>query len=149
MPGTRWDTFRDLMALQEKMNRLFEQTLSRSRTPAEIAASGTWSPAVDLYETPNEFVLKVELPEVEQKDIELRITSNRLTLKGERLMQEQVRQDHFHRMERAFGHFSRAFSLPGSVDPDRVQAELKDGILRVIMPKMVDGRSKPIRISTT
>jgi HSP20 family protein len=64
-------------------------------------------------------------------------------------MREQVRQDHFHRMERAFGPFSRAFSLPGSVDPDRVQAELKDGILRVIMPKMVDGRSKPIRISTT
>ncbi len=147
MPG--WDTFRDLMALQEKMNRLFEQTLSRSRTPAEIAASGTWSPAVDLYETPNELVFKAELPEVEQKDIELRITHNRLTVKGERRMREQVRQDHFHRTERAFGPFSRTFTLPGSVDPERVKAELRDGILKVTMRKTVDGRSKPILINAT
>jgi len=149
MQGTRWDTFRDLMALQEKMNRLFEQTLSRTRTPAEIAASGTWSPAVDLYETPSELVFKAELPEVEQKDIELKITHNRLTVKGERRMREQVRQDHFHRTERAFGPFSRTFTLPGTVDPERVKAELRDGILKVTMPKTVDGKSKPIRINAT
>lgn len=149
MPGIGWDTFRDLVTLQEKMNRLFEQTLSRTRTPAEVASSGTWSPAIDLYETPNELVLKAELPEVEQQEIELRITNNRVTLKGERRMREQVRQDHFHRMERAFGPFSRTFTLPGSIDPERVKAELKDGILKVTMPKTADGRSKPIRINTT
>lgn len=149
MSVTRWDPFRDLLALQERMSRLFEQTLSRSRSPAEIAASGSWSPAIDMYETEASLVMKAELPEVEHQDIEVRVNNNQLTLKGERRMKEEVRQDHYHRMERAFGPFSRTFTLPTSVDSESVKAEFKDGILRVTMPKRAEGRSKPIRINTT
>jgi HSP20 family protein len=128
------------------MNRLVEQSLSRSRSPAEVAASGTWSPSVDIYETERHLVLRAELPEIEQKDIELRVHQNRLTLKGERRMSESITRERFHRMERAFGPFSRTFTLPIGVDPERATAELKEGVLKVTMPKTVDARSKPIPI---
>ena len=148
MSVTRWDPFRDLLALQERMARLFEQTLSRSRSPAEVAASGSWAPAVDLYETERSLVLKAELPEVDHKDIEVRVHNNRLTLLGERRMKEEVKQDHFQRTERAFGPFSRTFTLPTSVESESVKAEFKNGILKVTMPKLKEGQSRPIQIKT-
>ena len=147
MSLTQWDPFRELLSLQERMNRLFDQTFSRSRSQAGEFDGGTWSPAVDLYESRDHLILKAELPEVDQSDIELRVDSNRISLRGERRMKEAVNQEHFHRMERAFGPFSRSFALPTPVDAKNVTAEFKNGILMVLLPKRIDEDSKHIPIS--
>ena len=147
MSLTQWDPFRELLALQERMNRLFDQTFSRSRSQTGEFGGGTWSPAVDLYEAQDSLVLKAELPGVEQSEIELRVDDNRISLRGERRLKETVNQEHFHRMERAFGPFSRSFNLPTPVDADHVKAEFKNGILMVVMPKRIDKTGKPIPIS--
>jgi HSP20 family protein len=147
MSLTQWDPFRELLSLQERMNRLFDQTFSRSRSQAGEIGGGTWSPAVDLYESQDHLILKAELPGVEQSEIELRVDSNRISLRGERRLKEAINQEHFHRMERAFGPFSRSFTLPTPVDAENVKAEFKNGILMVILPKRVDKDSKHIPIS--
>ena len=147
MSSTQWDPFRELLALQERMNRLFDQTFSRSRSQTGDIGGGTWSPAVDLYEAQDSLILKAELPGVEQSEIELRVDDNRISLRGERRLKEAVNQEHFHRMERAFGPFSRSFTLPTPVDADQVKAEFKNGILMVVLPKRIDKSSKHIPIS--
>jgi len=146
MSLTQWDPFRELLSLQERMNRLFDQTFSRSRSQAGEFDGGTWSPTVDLYESKDNFILKAELPGVEQSEIELRVDSNRISFRGERRLKEAVNQESFHRMERAFGPFSRSFTLPTPVDSESVKAEFKDGILMVVLPKPIDKNSKHIPI---
>jgi HSP20 family protein len=147
MSLTQWDPFRELLSLQERMNRLFDQTFSRSRSQAGEFDGGTWSPTVDLYESQDNLILKAELPGVEQSEIELRVDSNRISFRGERRLKEAVNQESFHRMERAFGPFSRSFTLPTPVDAENVKADFKDGILMVVLPKLVDENSKHIPIS--
>lgn len=147
MPLTHWDPVRELMALQERVNRLIDQTLTRTRSQADMSGGGTWSPAVDLYESNKNLILQAELPEVDQADIQLRIHNNRLTLKGERRQKESVSNKQYSRMERAFGPFVRNFTLPTTVDADKVKAEFKKGILKVTMPKRADESSKQIPIS--
>jgi HSP20 family protein len=129
------------------MNRIFDQTFSRTRSQAGYSGAGTWSPSVDLYESQQNLILKAELPDVDQSEIELRIDANRISLKGERRIKEGINQEQFHRMERAFGPFNRTFNLPTAIDSDQVKAEFKDGILVVIMPKRLDKTSKNIPIS--
>jgi len=146
MPLAQWDPFRELLTLQERMNRLFDQTFSRSRSQTGDLGGGTWSPAVDVYESQENLILKAELPGVDQSDIELRVDSNRISIKGERRMKEAVNQEHFHRMERAFGPFNRSFTLPSPVDAEQVKAEFKNGILMVVLPKRIDKNSKHIPI---
>jgi HSP20 family protein len=150
MPIAHWNPVRELLALQERMNRLIEHTLtgSRSSTQEGIPEGGTWAPAVDLYELDRTLILKMELPEVEQESIQLRIVNNRITVKGERRLKEAVSQKQFHRTERAFGPFSRTFSLPNNIDPDKVKAELKRGVLKVTMYKREDELSKQIPINS-
>jgi HSP20 family protein len=115
------------------MNRLIEQSLSRSRSYTQTEfEGGTWA----------------ELPEVDQEAIRLRIVDNRITIKGERRLKEAVSQKQFHRTERAFGPFSRTFSLPSNIDPDKVKAELKRGVLKVTMQKQADELSKQIPIDS-
>ena len=128
------------------MNRLFDQTFSRSRSQTGDLGGGTWSPAVDVYESQENLILKAELPGVDQSDIELRVDSNRISIKGERRMKEAINQEHFHRMERAFGPFNRSFTLPSPVDAEQVKAEFKNGILMVVLPKRIDKNSKHIPI---
>ena len=147
MSLTQWDPFRELLSLQERMNRLFDQTFSRSRSQAGEFDGGTWSPTVDLYESQDNFILKAELPGVEQSEIELRVDSNRVSIRGERRLKEAVNQEHVHRMERAFGPFSRSFTLPTPVDAESVKAEFKNGILMVVLPKRIDKNSKHIPMS--
>ena len=147
MSSTQWDPFRELLSLQERMNRLFDQTFSRSRAQTGEISGGTWSPAVDLYESQDNLILKAELPGVEQNGIELRVQGNRISIRGERRLKEAVNQEHFHRMERAFGPFNRSFTLPTPVDAENVTAEFKNGILMVVLPKRIDKDSKHIPIS--
>ncbi len=147
MSLTQWDPFRELFLLQERMNRLFDQTFSRSRPQAGEFDGGTWTPAVDLFESQDNVILKAELPGVDQSEIELRVDSDRISIKGKRRMKEAITQEHFHRMERAFGPFSRSFTLPTPVDAENVKAEFKSGILVVVLPKRIDKSSKHIPIS--
>ena len=132
----RWDPVRDLLTLQERMNRLFEESLSRGR-PHEPALEGpAWAPLADVYETHDSFVVQIELPGLSQDDVEVELDADQLTLRGERRMGDKTRPESFHRMERSYGSFSRSFQLSEDVDPERVTARFKDGLLRVELPKL-------------
>jgi len=144
MAVVKWDPFRDLVSIQDRMNRLFEQTLSRSRGEEGVTAT-TWTPAVDIYETADTIVMKAELPGVTREDIHIQIDGSTLTLKGERRFARDVQEESYLRIERAYGSFYRSFALPATVQQESVRAVLKDGVLELTLPKAED--SKPKRIS--
>ncbi|UCC66936.1 MAG: Hsp20/alpha crystallin family protein [Deltaproteobacteria bacterium] len=143
MPVTRWEPLKDLMALQERMNRLFEETFSRGPKETEL---GAWSPAVDILEKGEEIILKMEVPEINQKDIEIKMEGNILTIKGERNLEAGTKRDDYHRLERPYGKFIRSFSLPNTVDQGKVKASYKDGILKLVLPKKEETKPKQIQI---
>ncbi|HEY3130494.1 MAG TPA: Hsp20/alpha crystallin family protein [Acidobacteriota bacterium] len=144
-----WDPFRDLATLQDRMNRLFEESLTRSRRTDEGTVAAGWAPAVDIYETDNEVVLKAELPEVDKKNLDVRIENNTLTIRGERKFADEVNRENYHRIERAYGTFARSFTLPNVVDPENVEATFKDGILKLVLHKRVETRPRSIKIEAT
>src|SRR6266571_7211948 len=121
------------------MNRLFEESLSRSRPhDALLASGGTWLPLADVYETAEGFVVQVELPGLGQEDVEIHVDGDSLTLRGER-RRTGARPDSFHRMERSYGFFSRTFQFTEEVDPARLSAQFKDGLLRLDVSKARPG----------
>jgi HSP20 family protein len=131
----RWDPLRDLLTLQERMNRLFEDTLSSTTRTTPPLDSGSWVPLADVYETAEGFVVQVDLPGLKDDDVEVHVEGDRLVLRGHRRPSEQTRPDNYYRMERSYGPFSRTFILTPDVDPDRVTATFKDGLLRLDLPK--------------
>ncbi len=147
MALVRWEPFQDLLAIQERMNRLFDETLQRNRSrDEEDFSAGLWSPPVDIYETENEIVLKAELPEIDQKDIEIKVEDNTLTVRGERKFEQETKKENYHRIERAYGKFSRSFSLPNTIDQEKIKATYKDGILKLVMPKKEETKPKQITV---
>jgi len=136
----------DLIALQEKMNRLFEQVLSRGQNQEEDFHKGAWAPPVDIQETEDRILLRADLPGVNLEQIEIRIQNDHLTIKGERAFDSSVRREDFHRIERPFGTYCRSFAVPRTVDQEGIQAELKNGVLEVTLPKKVENRTKQIRV---
>jgi HSP20 family protein len=146
MTLTRWDPFRDLVGLQERMNRLFEDSLSRSKTTDQEMAMGAWTPPVDIFETPELVILRADLPGIDQKDIDLRIENATLTLRGERKFLKEAKDEDYHRIERSYGNFSRSFQLPGSIDQTKISAVHKDGVLEVHLPKREDTKPKQIKV---
>lgn len=146
MAIVRWEPFRDLVAPQDRFNRLFNDMFSRCFAETDLAAR-TWAPPVDIYETEDNIVLKVELPGVDPKDVECRIEDSTLYLKGERKAESELKQNNYHLMERTYGAFTRAFPLPGSVDADKVKAEYKDGVLTLTLPKREEAKPKTIKIN--
>ena len=146
MAVVRWDPFRDLNMLQDRMNRLFDDA-GRNLRGDEPAATTTWSPAVDIFETEGEIVVKAELPGMERKDITLNLEKNVLTLRGERRFEKETKDDNYHRIERSYGGFSRAFSIPATVDEEHISAEYKDGVLKIALPKKEQAKPKQIRIA--
>jgi HSP20 family protein len=146
MALTRWDPFRDLVNLQERMNRLFEDSMARSKTTDEEMAMGAWTPSVDIFETPEIVVLKADLPGIEQKDIDVRIENNTLTLRGERKFLKETTEEDYHRIERSYGTFSRSFQLPGTIDQEGIKATHKDGVLEVVLPKREESRPTMIKV---
>lgn len=145
MAVVKWDPLRDLLSIQDRMNRLFEQTLSRSRAEEGIAAS-TWSPAVDIYETPVTIVMKAELPSLSREDIEIQIRDNTLTLRGERRFAKDVQQESYLRIERAYGAFQRSFTLPATIQQDKIRAVFRDGVLELTLPKAEEAKPKKVAI---
>jgi HSP20 family protein len=141
---TRWEPFRGLSTLQEQLNRIFNDTLLRGQ--GEESALTTWAPAVDIYETPNELVVKADLPDLQEKDIDVRVENNLLTIHGERKFEKNISEDNYLRVERSYGAFSRSFSLPNSVIAEAIQAEYKNGVLTVKLPKREEAKPRQVKV---
>ena len=142
----RWDPFKDLVDLQERMNRLFEDSLRRFRTVDLDFSGGAFVPPVDIYETDNEIVLKAEIPGVKKEDIKIEVSDGVLTLKGEKKEEREIKEENYHRIERTYGSFQRSFTLPTNVDRDKIKATYKDGVLEVVLPKKEEAKPREVRI---
>ncbi len=141
----RWDPFRGLDALNEQFNRLVREGF----VPSGETATSNWSPAVDIYETEGELVVKADLPDVNEKDIDIRIENKTLTITGERKFEQKVNKDNYLRVERAYGTFSRSFSLPNTVNTEAVQADYHNGLLTVHLPKREESKPKQIKVGVS
>ncbi|MBI5642712.1 MAG: Hsp20/alpha crystallin family protein [Deltaproteobacteria bacterium] len=146
MALTRRDPFKDLLFLQERMSRIFDEALLKYKGCASLAAGGAWYPPVDIYETEDNVILKAELPGVETKSVSIEVNENTLMLKGERKLEKNLSEENYHRMERFYGTFQRVFSLPYTVDKAGITANFKDGVLQIMVPKARDLRRESIKV---
>ena len=142
----RLEPFRGLSTLQDQFNRLFNESF---RTQSEESALTSWAPAVDISETPNELVVKADLPDVNEKDIDVRVENHLLTIRGERKFEKSVSEENFLRVERAYGSFSRNFSLPNTLNTDAIAAEYKNGVLTVTLPKREETKPRQVKVTVT
>ena len=140
----RLEPFRGLSTLQDQFNRLFNESF---RNHTQESALTTWAPAVDIYETPNELVVKADLPDVNEKDIDVRVENNLLTIRGERKFEKSVTEENFLRVERAYGAFSRSFSLPNTVNAETIGAEYQNGVLTVTLPKREESKPRQVKVT--
>jgi len=146
MAIVRWDPVRELVVMQDRLNRFFDD-LGR-RTDDDVMSRGDWMPAVDIYQSDaNEVVLKAELPGLEREDIDVNVENNTLTIKGERRQDVEVKKEHFHRVERSYGAFSRSFSLPSTIDSGNVRADYHDGVLTVSLPLREESKPRQIQVA--
>lgn len=141
----KYDPFRDLRSLQDEMNRLFSASFPRVSNQEEMSTG--WSPSVDIYEGENQIVLEAELPGMKREDFELSIENNIVTLKGERRFEKKDEGDNYHRVERAYGTFTRSFNLPRTVSTEEIKAEFKNGVLTVTVPKKEEAKARRIEIA--
>jgi HSP20 family protein len=141
-----WDPWRDFGSLQERINKMFDDTIRSAGTVDEELATGTWSPAVDIHETDDSFVLSADLPGLKKDDIQINVEDNALTIKGEKKFEEKVPRDKYIRVERSYGTFVRSFSLPQNVDSTKIKATFKDGVLDLTLPKREEARPKKIAV---
>ncbi len=146
MAIVRWEPFRDLVTTRDGFNRLINETFSRFFNDGESGSRG-WAPAVDIYETDQDVVLKAELPGVDPKDLEVRVEDGTLYLKGQRKFENDVKEENYHRVERSYGSFTRSFALPSSVNSEKAKAEYKDGLLTLTLPKREEAKPKTIQIN--
>ncbi|HZE27266.1 MAG TPA: Hsp20/alpha crystallin family protein [Terriglobales bacterium] len=141
----RYEPFRGLSTLHDQVNRLFNETIFRGHN--EDSAITTWAPAVDIYETPNELVVKADLPDVDEKDIDIRVENNLLTVHGERKIEKEEKEENYRRVERQYGSFTRTFTLPTTVDAEKVSANYDKGILKIALPKKAEAKPKQIKVN--
>ena len=149
MAIVRWEPFRDLVSIQDRMNRLFDESFRGLARPGEEdwGLGGTWAPPVDIYEHEGNIVLKAELPGVDPKEVDVHLENNVLTLRGERKFGSEVTRENYHRVERSYGTFSRSFTLPAVVDQQHIQAVFKEGVLQVTLPKREEAKPKQILVT--
>jgi HSP20 family protein len=141
----RWDPLRDILHLQERMNRLFEESLARGRVEGLALGTAGWAPLADVLESGDGFVVVMELPGVAQDDVEVQVDGDELIVRGERRLPGTLRPESFHRMERSYGPFARSVRLTAEVDPARVTAQFRDGLLRLDLPKVRAATSRRAR----
>lgn len=146
---TRWDPFRELSTLQDRMNRLFQESFTgpASGRGEEALMSGSFVPPVDVYEDDHNLSLKMEVPGIDQKDIDIRLENNVLTVRGERKFEKEEKEENFQRVERRYGTFTRSFTLPNTVDTDKVTADYVNGVLKVTLAKRAEARPKQIKVN--
>lgn len=141
--GLSTDPFRELFDLQRDINQLFDASFS---APREDVALKAWTPAVDVYEDENAFLIKLELPEVNREDVKVSLNENTLSISGERRVENEQKRENYHRVERSYGQFYRSFTLPPNVDTADIKAEFKDGMLRLTLPKKEEAKPKQIEV---
>jgi HSP20 family protein len=140
----RWEPFRGVTTLQDQINRLFNDAFERTGEQSNLSA---WAPAVDIYETEQELVVKADLPDVDPKDLDIRVENNLLTIRGERKFEKKVNEENYLRVERSFGSFARSFTLANTVNPDAIKAEYQNGVLTLTIPKREEAKPKQIKVS--
>jgi HSP20 family protein len=145
----RPDPLKELLDLQERMNRLFDETLGRERLAEPSLVQGVWLPAADVFETSEAYLVEIELPGVDKDGIEIQALGDELVVRGERRACHPSRPEVYHRLERRDGPFARGFRFPEEVDPDRVQAEFSDGLLRLSVPKAQPSHGSRVRVERT
>src|SRR5580698_1317205 len=136
--------FRSTTTLQDQINRLFNETYERPGQESNLTA---WAPAVDIYENEHELVVKADLPDIDPKDLDIRVENNILTIRGERKFEKKVNEDNYLRVERAYGSFSRSFSLANSVNPEGIKADYQNGVLTLNVPKREEAKPKQIKVT--
>jgi len=146
MTITRWDPFRDVIALQNRVNSLFRDYNVGGEDPV---AAASFVPPVDIYEDNQKVVLKIEVPGINQKDLDVRVENHTLTVKGERKFEAEEKEQNFHRIERRYGSFYRAFTLPSTVDTEHVSANYESGVLKLELTKKPEAQPKQIKINVT
>ncbi len=145
---TRWEPARELANLQERMNRLFSGSFSPV-TSEETLAAGSFVPPVDVYEDEHGIQLKMEVPGIDEKDIDVRLENNLLTVRGERKLESETKEENYHRIERSYGNFTRSFTLPNTVNTEEVKASYAKGVLTIMLGKRAEARPKQIKVSVT
>lgn len=143
---TRWDPVRDLESLSNRLNQVFGQSLVR---PDEAPVFADWTPSMDVEETDTEYLVKADLPDLKKEDVKVAIEDGVLSLEGERKQEKEEKTKKYHRVERSYGTFVRRLSVPGDVDQQKVQAEFKDGVLTVHMPKSVSAKPRSIDVTVS
>src|SRR5579859_1990896 len=141
----RWDPFREFSTLQDRMNRLFHDSLGDGRE--EALTTTAFVPAVDIYEDEHNVTMKIEVPGIDEKDIDVRIENNTLTVHGERKFEKDEKEENYRRIERQYGSFTRSFTLPNSVDPTQVTAHYDKGVLKVNLAKKAEAKPKQIKVN--
>jgi HSP20 family protein len=138
------DPFREM---QRRFNRMFGEGFGFWPEGEETLSLATWSPACDIYETDNEVIVKAELPEVKREDVKVSLDNNVLTIRGERKFEEETKKENYQRLERSYGEFMRSFTLPNYIDATKINAEYKDGMLKVTLPKRAETKPKQIEVT--
>jgi HSP20 family protein len=142
----RWEPFRGVTTLQDQINRLFNDTFERSSDDSSLSA---WAPSVDIYETEHELVVKADLPDIDPKDLDIRVENNILTIRGERKFEKKVNEENYLRVERSYGSFARSFTLASTVNSDAIKAEYQNGVLTLTVPKREEAKPKQIKVNAT
>jgi HSP20 family protein len=142
---TRFDPFREVATLQDRMNRMFNDQFG-ALTRVE-SLTGSFVPPVDVYEDENSIQVRLEVPGVEEKDIDIQLENNLLTVRGQRNFEEEEKEENFHRIERRYGSFTRSFTLPTTVNSEGVQADYDKGVLKIQLPKRAEAKPKQIKVN--
>lgn len=147
MTIVRWDPLRNVSTLQDRINRLFDDAFPTSKFLEDDISFSTWKPVVDIFDTNGSIVIHAELPGLKKEDVEVDVKGNLLTLRGERKLNTEIKEDRYYRRERNHGTFHRAFTLPSEIEPDKITAKFKDGILEIEIPKPDTEKPKQISVN--
>jgi HSP20 family protein len=145
MAITRWDPFRDMFALQNRVNSLFQE-FNRGQGETDALTTAAFVPAVDVYEDEHKIVLKLEVPGMKQEDLDIRFENNTLTVRGERKFEKEEKEENFHRIERRYGSFYRAFTVPNTINTENIKAGYEAGVLRIQLEKRAEAKPKQIKV---
>jgi HSP20 family protein len=140
----RWEPFRSVTTLQDQINRLFNDAFERKGEESSLSA---WAPAVDIYETEQELVVKADLPDVDPKDLDIRVENNLLTIRGDRKFEKKVSEENYLRVERSYGSFARSFTLANTVNSEAIKADYQNGVLTLTIPKREEAKPKQIKVN--
>jgi len=146
MTLVRWDPFRELEEMSDRLNRMISRPAVPAKNGKEALTVADWTPTVDISETEGEYQIKAEIPEVKKEDVKVTLEDGVLTIQGERKQEKEEKEKKYHRVERSYGSFVRSFTLPDLVDEEKVKAEFKDGILNLHLPKSEKAKPKAIEV---